>query len=70
MYLMPKQLSPVLFAGTAGIFFAVVNAVKLVPYYDQSDLVTNSIRTVRNALLFGLVLVSIVAFLFHHMPWR
>ena len=33
MYLMPKQLSPLLFAGTAGIFFAVVNAVKLVPYY-------------------------------------
>ena len=33
MYLMPKQLSPVLFAGTAGIFFAAVNAVKLVPYY-------------------------------------
>ena len=33
MYLMPKQLSPVLFAGTAGIFFAVVNAVKLLPYY-------------------------------------
>jgi uncharacterized membrane protein YfcA len=33
MYLMPKELSPVLFAGTAGIFFAVVNAVKLVPYY-------------------------------------
>jgi hypothetical protein len=33
MYLMPKQLSPLLFAGTAGIFFAVVNAVKLLPYY-------------------------------------
>lgn len=33
MYLQPKQLSPLLFAGTAGIFFAVVNAVKLVPYY-------------------------------------
>jgi uncharacterized membrane protein YfcA len=33
MYLMPKQLSPLVFAGTAGIFFAVVNAVKLVPYY-------------------------------------
>ncbi len=31
MYLMPKQLSPLLFAGTAGIFFAVVNVVKLVP---------------------------------------
>ena len=33
MYLMPKKLSPLLFAGTAGIFFAVVNAVKLLPYY-------------------------------------
>lgn len=33
MYLMPKHLPPLLFAGTAGIFFAVVNAVKLIPYY-------------------------------------
>jgi uncharacterized membrane protein YfcA len=32
MYLLPKGLSPLLFAGTAGIFFAVVNTVKLVPY--------------------------------------
>ncbi|WP_231871115.1 sulfite exporter TauE/SafE family protein [Halioglobus sp. HI00S01] len=32
MYLMPKGLAPLLFAGTAGLFFAVVNVVKLVPY--------------------------------------
>ena len=32
MYMMPKKLSPVLYAGTAGIFFAVVNAIKIVPY--------------------------------------
>jgi len=38
--------------------------VRIVSYYDQSDLVTNSILTVRNALIFGLILVSIVAFLF------
>jgi heavy metal efflux system protein len=38
--------------------------VRIVPYYDQSDLVSSSIRTVRNALLLGLLLVSIVAFLF------
>jgi cobalt-zinc-cadmium resistance protein CzcA len=38
--------------------------VRIVSYYDQSELVTSSIRTVRNALIFGLVLVSIVAFLF------
>lgn len=33
MYLMPKQMTPLLYAGTAGIFFAVVNTVKVVPYY-------------------------------------
>ncbi len=38
--------------------------VRIVSYYDQSDLVTNSILTVRNALILGLILVSIVAFLF------
>ncbi len=38
--------------------------MRLVPYYDQSELVGSSIRTVRNALLFGFILVSVVAFLF------
>ena len=38
--------------------------VKIVSYYDQADLVAGSIRTVRNALLLGLLLVSVVAFLF------
>ena len=28
----PKRLQPLLYAGTAGVFFAVVNVVKLVPY--------------------------------------
>jgi uncharacterized membrane protein YfcA len=50
MYLMPKQLSPVLFAGTAGIFFAVVNAVKLIPYYALGQFTTDN-------LLYSLVLV-------------
>lgn len=38
--------------------------VKVMTYYDQSDLVTSSILTVGNALILGLILVSIVAFLF------
>ncbi len=38
MYLLPKRLDPMLFAGTAGIFFAVVNYVKLVPYYFLDQL--------------------------------
>ncbi len=52
MYLMPKQLSPLLFAGTAGIFFAVVNLVKLVPYYALGQFTTVN-------LLYSLVLVPL-----------
>lgn len=33
MYLLPKRLDPLVFAGTTGLFFAVVNAMKLLPYY-------------------------------------
>ena len=32
MYLIPRRLAPLLYAGTSGIFFAVVNAVKVGPY--------------------------------------
>jgi len=52
MYLMPKQLTPLLFAGTAGIFFAAVNVVKLVPYYVLGQFTTDN-------LLYSLVLVPL-----------
>ena len=52
MYLLPKQLSPLLFAGTAGIFFAVVNVVKLVPYYSLGQFSSAN-------LLYSLVLVPL-----------
>lgn len=32
IYLLPQQLSKQVFAGTATLFFAVINAVKIVPY--------------------------------------
>ena len=38
--------------------------VKVIPYYDQSDLVRNSINTVRGALSLGLILVCLVSFVF------
>lgn len=44
MYLLPKGLPPLLFAGTAGIFFAVVNAVKLVPYYLLGQFSSDNLR--------------------------
>ncbi len=38
--------------------------VEVIPYYDQSDLVRNSINTVRGALSLGLILVCLVSFVF------
>jgi uncharacterized membrane protein YfcA len=52
MYLMPKQLSPLLFAGTAGLFFAVVNVVKLVPYYALGQFDSQN-------MLYSLILVPL-----------
>lgn len=52
MYLMPKQLSPLMFAGTAGIFFAVVNIVKLPPYFVLGQFTGAN-------LLYSLVLVPL-----------
>ena len=43
MYLMPKQLTPMLYAGTAGIFFAVVNLLKLFPYYLLGQFTANNL---------------------------
>lgn len=52
MYLMPKGLAPLLFAGTAGVFFAVVNVVKLVPYYALGQFTADN-------LLYSLVLAPL-----------
>jgi len=46
------------------ITLSLPEGVKIVKYYDQSELVQNSIRTVRNALLLALILICVVAFLF------
>ncbi|MCR9106827.1 MAG: sulfite exporter TauE/SafE family protein [Gammaproteobacteria bacterium] len=43
MYLMPKRLAPMLYAGTAGLFFAVVNLAKLVPYYLLGQFTTDNL---------------------------
>ncbi|MEA1923484.1 MAG: CusA/CzcA family heavy metal efflux RND transporter [Pseudomonadota bacterium] len=43
--------------------------VKVVTYYDQADLVKNSINTVRNALSLGLLMISIVTLIFLR-NWR
>lgn len=42
IYMLPLKLPPVLFAGTNAVFFAVVNAAKLIPYFYLGQLsITN-----------------------------
>ncbi len=40
------------------------NGVKIVPYYDQKNLVESCVRTVSNALIQGIALVVVVLFVF------
>ena len=66
MYLMPKKLAPVLYAGTAGLFFATVNAVKIIPYAMLGQFNTEN-------LLYALVLVPLAPLgvrLGHHLVTR
>ena len=43
MYLIPRGLSPLTYAGTSGVFFAVVNAMKLFPYYWLDQLILHNL---------------------------
>jgi uncharacterized membrane protein YfcA len=52
MYLLPKALPPLMFVGTSGVFFAVVNALKLYPYYLLGQFDTDN-------LLYSLVLMPL-----------
>jgi uncharacterized membrane protein YfcA len=50
MYVMPQRLSKLVFAGTSAILFAIINAVKLLPYWALGQLNVENLQTA--ALLF------------------
>lgn len=50
-YVLPLRLEKLAFAGTATITFAVVNAVKLVPYYELGQLSGENLRVAMFLLL-------------------
>ena len=57
MYMLPQRLNPKLLAGTAVIFFTVVNQVKLVPYYFLGQFSSGNLAT--SAVLFPLAIVAV-----------
>lgn len=45
MYVLPQRLPKLVFAGTSTIFFTIVNAVKLVPYWALGQLSLENLET-------------------------
>jgi uncharacterized membrane protein YfcA len=56
MYTLPLRMAPALFVGTGVIFFAVVNALKLVPYFMLGQFDTTNLTT--SFTLFPLALIA------------
>lgn len=52
------------YAKVDAIQAGLPDGVRIVPYYEQAELVSNSIRTVHSALIQGVVLVLLVLFAF------
>jgi uncharacterized membrane protein YfcA len=44
MYLLPKRLPPMVYAGTAGLFFWAVNLAKLPPYFVLGQFTAENLR--------------------------
>ncbi|MGV3550407.1 sulfite exporter TauE/SafE family protein [Rhizobium sp.] len=59
VYALPLQLSPKEYTGTAVRFFAIVNALKLPPYYMLGLLSAGNLQT--SALLFPVALLATLA---------
>ncbi|HTN95469.1 MAG TPA: sulfite exporter TauE/SafE family protein [Nordella sp.] len=56
MYVLPQRLDKMIYAGTTTILFAVVNAVKLVPYWALGQLSLANLKTV--AVLFPFAIAA------------
>ena len=44
MYVLPQRLSKMVYAGTSTITFAIINAVKLIPYWALGQLNVGNLR--------------------------
>jgi uncharacterized membrane protein YfcA len=58
IYVLPKRLSPVTFSGTSAFFFAIVNSMKLIPYFFLGQL--NVANLVHGAILAPLAVASVI----------
>lgn len=58
VYVLPQKLTPAIYAGTTAWTFAIINAVKLIPYYFLGQLSLGSLQ--RSALLVPVAIAGIL----------
>jgi uncharacterized membrane protein YfcA len=68
MYVLPQRLDKMIYAGTTTILFAVVNAVKLVPYWALGQLSLANLKTVAALFPFAIAATFIGVRLTRIMP--
>lgn len=44
IYVLPQKLTPTIYAGTTAWFFAIINAIKLIPYYFLGQISPSSLQ--------------------------
>jgi uncharacterized membrane protein YfcA len=59
VHVLPLRLSPVYYAGTNAVFFAVTNAIKVIPYVALGQFSAENIST--STMLFPLAIISTLA---------
>jgi uncharacterized membrane protein YfcA len=63
IYTLPLKMTPVVFSGTTAFFFAIVNTMKLVPFYFLGQLNVANLELSAALIPFGLVGVGVGVFL-------
>lgn len=63
IYTLPLKMTPVVFSGTTAFFFAIVNTMKLVPFYSLGQLNVSNLELSAALIPFGLVGVAVGVFL-------
>ncbi|MEO5807621.1 sulfite exporter TauE/SafE family protein [Devosia sp.] len=63
IYVLPQRLQPLVYSGTTAIFFGIVNAAKLIPYYFLGQLSVHSLELSAALIPVGIVGVLVGVYL-------
>lgn len=70
IYTLPMRMTPTLYAGTTAFFFAIVNAMKLPPFYFLGQLSVNNLELSAALIPVGWIGVGVGVFLVRRISTR